>query len=67
LGRKLEDGIYADLYLLFENEDYDGDVYFASGSDHCIVETVGKFDSRYSFRLKEDGLHWSDEEDNDDW
>jgi hypothetical protein len=63
LGKKLEDEFYADLYTLFANEDYDGDVYFASSSDKCIVETVGKFDSRYSFKLKEDGLHWTDEEE----
>ena len=63
LGTKLNDEFYADLYTLFANEDYDGDVYFVSSSDKCIVETVGKFDSRYSFKLKEDGLHWTDEEE----
>ena len=42
------------------------DVYFASSSDKCVVETVGKFDSRYSFKLKEDGLHWTDEEEDYD-
>lgn len=63
LGIKLDGEFYTDLYTLFSNEDYDGDVYFASSTDKCIVETVGKFDSRYSFKLKKDGLHWTDEEE----
>ena len=63
LGTKLDDEFYVDLYTLFSNEDYDGDVYFASSTDKCIVETVGKLDSRYSFKLKKDGLHWNDDEE----
>jgi len=63
LGKKFDNTFYSDLHLLFADEYYDGDVFFASSSDKCIVETVGKFDSRYSFKLKEDGLHWTDEED----
>ena len=64
LGKKLDDELYADLYTLF----LDGKrVYFASTSDKCIVETVGKFDSRYSFKLDKDGLHWTDEDYDEDY
>ena len=36
-------------------------------NDNCIVETVGEFDSRCSFKLKNDGLHWELEEEEEDW
>lgn len=66
MGIKLSEDLYRDLYELFCDED--GDIIFESTSDHCIVETVGKFDSRFSFKLKKDGLYWTDEEDEDeDW
>ena len=66
MGIKLSEDLYRDLYELFC--DKDGDIIFESTSDHCIVETVGKFDSRFSFKLKKDGLYWTDEEDEDeDW
>jgi len=60
LGMKLPEEIYKELYHLFLDDGY---VFFASSSENCIVETIGKYDSRCSFVLKEDGLHWSVEED----
>ena len=60
MGVKLPVEIYRDLYNLFLDDGY---IFFASSSDNCIVETVGKYDSRCSFKLKEDGLHWTVEEE----
>ena len=62
-GEKLSDEFYSDLYNLFCD---DNDVFFASSNDNCIVQTVGKFDSRYSFKLKDDGLHWVEEEEDEE-
>ena len=64
LGRKLSEEIYTDLFQLFCDN---GNVFFASSNDNCIVETVGEFDSRCSFKLKNDGLHWELEEEEEDW
>ena len=64
LGRKLSEEIYTDLFQLFCDN---GNVFFASSNDNCIVETVGEFDSRCSFKLKNDGLHWEEEEEEEDW
>lgn len=60
LGVTLSEEIYKELYHLFLDS---GNIFFASSSDKCIVETIGIFDSRCSFKLKEDGLHWNIEEE----
>lgn len=65
MGIKLDENIYKDLFEIFSDEN--GDVFFASSSDTCVVETTGKFDSRCKFTLKIDGLHWEIEEDDDEW
>ena len=60
LGISLSEEIYKDLYHLFLDSGY---IFFASSSDKCIVETIGVFDTRCSFKLKEDGLYWTIEEE----
>jgi hypothetical protein len=60
MGVELPKEIYKDLYHLFLDDGY---IFFASSSDNCIVETIGIYDSRCSFKLKEDGLHWTIEEE----
>mgnify|MGYP000431534747 CR=1 FL=1 len=43
LGRKLSKEIYTDLFQLFCDN---GNVFFVSSNDNCIVETVGEFDPK---------------------
>lgn len=60
LGKTLESSIYSDLYDIFESED--NKVYFSNGNHDCIVESVGKFEAKYSFLLTRVGLMWNEQE-----
>ena len=62
LGKKLSEEIYTDLFQLFCD---DGNVFFASlRTTYCYVKTCKL---RYSFILKNDGLHWEEEEEEEGW
>lgn len=59
LGKALDHELYSALYELFLGAD--GKVYFDTGNEECVVETVGKFDTRYSFTLTKAGLYWTED------
>ncbi len=64
-GKELDEEFYKDLFDLFSNDE--GKVMFGSGNYDCKMSTVGVFDSSHYFELKSDGLHWREDDDDDDY
>ena len=63
-GEMLDEEIYRDIFDIFSNDE--GKVMFSSGNYDCKMMTTGEFDSSHYFELKADGLHWREDEEEDE-